>query len=119
MTTHPQAVSSALLAVSGMGHRAWARNVGVFADMRGTHRRIGVKGEADIQGILRGGYALAIEVKTGHAFRTPHQRAWGAMWLAMGGCYVLARYSDSDDGDTSIRSEIEGYLAARSPGTEA
>lgn len=114
MIPHTDAVRAALLTVSAMGHRAWARNVGVFQDQRGNFRRIGTKGEADIGGILRGGWALAIEVKTGKATREPDQVAWGRMWVALGGCYVVARYSDSDDGDAAIRAVIEEYVKERS-----
>lgn len=117
--SHSGAVSSALLTVSAMGHRAWARNVGLFTDLRGKKRFIGIKGEADVQGILRGGWALAIEVKTGRAVRTPEQIAWGRMWTGLDGCYVVARYSDCDDGDAMIKAVIESYLAERGPGGAA
>lgn len=111
MITHPEAVHAALRAIVSCGGRAWPRNVGLFRDVRGNPRKVGVRGEADVQGLVPGGRALAVEVKTGAAERTPEQRAWGRMWVAMGGLYVVARYSDSDDGDAAIRAAIEDHLA--------
>lgn len=51
----------------------------------------GLKGEADIQGILMGGRAIAIEVKTGTGSLTPEQIAFKNMWEKFGGLYIEAR----------------------------
>lgn len=113
--THDDAVSEALLTVSRMGHRAFRREVGHFRDLRSDKvHSIGTKGEADVQGIIRpGGWALAIEVKTGNAVRSARQIKWGRMWLLMGGCYVVARWNDSSDGATAIKAAIEEYLSTK------
>jgi len=105
--THNNAVRRAIFAVQRAGGRAWRRDVGLFYDQRGTLRRIGTKGEADVQGILPGGRAIAIEVKTGNGRRTVQQRAWAAAWERLGGLYVVARYNDSTNGDDKIRAALE------------
>lgn len=113
MMTHSDAVRSALLTISDMGGRAWARQVGLFRDRRDVPRLIGTRGEADVSGILPTGTAIAVEVKTGAASRTPDQIAWGRMWVRMRGVYVVARYSDCEDGDAAIRAAIEEHYETR------
>ena len=107
--THTEAVKCAIQAVISCGGRAWRRDVGLFYDARGHPRRIGVPGEADVQGILPDGRALAVEVKTGNAKRTREQIAWSKMWVGMGGVYALARYSatGSQNGDDVIKRAIK------------
>jgi hypothetical protein len=132
--THDEAVNEALLAVSRLGHRAWRREVGNFYDARviktaighlfsGRPReaaavlrrakphKIGVPGEADVQGILSGGWALAVEVKTGAAQRREGQVRWAQMFQTMGGCYVLARWNDREDGSATLAKEIGRFLS--------
>jgi hypothetical protein len=112
--THDQAVQSALLAGTRAGGRLFPRHVGLFWDMRGKKHRIGVVGEADLQGILSpGGWAFAVEVKTGKATRTDEQEAWAQMWVQMRGLYVLARYSATHDGDAVILEAVARFRAAR------
>jgi hypothetical protein len=53
--------------------------------------RYGVKGSADISGILLNGKRLEVEVKTGRAVQQENQVAFMRMIQAMGGCYVVAR----------------------------
>jgi hypothetical protein len=114
--SHPEAVRSALLTVSGMGHRAFPRRVGLFSELRtGEKVSVGVKGEADISGTLRGGWSLYIEVKTGNATRTRRQVAFGKAMAGLGACYLVARYSDCECGDTAIRAAIESFLEQRQP----
>jgi hypothetical protein len=104
--THDQAIARALLAITRAGARAWRAEVGLFRDMRGEKHNIGVKGMSDLLGICPGGRGLSVEIKTGNARRTPEQRAWAAMWVRFGGLYILARYSDAEDGDATIREAL-------------
>jgi hypothetical protein len=135
--THDEAVNAALLTVSALGHRAWRREVGHFYDPRAVKaalghlssgrtweaglvlrkaspHKIGVPGEADVQGLLVGGWGLAVEVKTGRAVRNGGQIKWAAMFQAMGGCYVLARWNDTEDGTGQITDAISSYLRSKS-----
>ena len=73
------------------------RDVGLFMDQRGHPRKIGVPGEADIQGIQPGGRAVAIEVKVGRDKRRPHQEAWATRFVQVGGLYCLAVANTEDD----------------------
>lgn len=112
--SHNEAVNETLKVVSRLGHRAFRRDVGNYRDLRSDKvHKIGYKGEADVQGWLMGGYALAIEVKTGNAVRTEEQEKWAAMFQRMGGCYILARWNDCNDGETTIKAAIEEYLAGK------
>src|SRR4051794_41053766 len=104
--THDQALARALLAVTRAGGRAWRTEVGLFRDPRGRPHFIGTRGMSDLLGICPGGRALSVEVKTNTARRTPEQRAWAGMWVRFGGLYVLARYSETEDGDEVIRAAL-------------
>lgn len=104
--SHNDAVKSALLAAAKCGAMVFRREVGLFYDQRGNPRKVGFPGEADVQGILRGGRAIAIEIKTGAARRTEEQKRWARRFIELGGLYVLARYSDRESGDQLITEAI-------------
>lgn len=57
--------------------------------------RVGVKGAADISGLLRDrsgkGIRLEIEVKTGSGRQSPDQKNYQRMIESLGGLYFLAR----------------------------
>jgi hypothetical protein len=78
----------------------------VFTDLRGYKHFIGVKGAADIVGCTAGGRALAVEIKTGKAVRSKEQLAFAGAWARKNGLYILARYSDAEDGDATIREAL-------------
>lgn len=91
---HQELQGKIMLAVGSLSYiRVWERRVGLATPI-GTDRKVyyGVKGEADIQGIIYpGGRALAIEVKTGNAVLSEDQRTWRAMFIKFGGLYIEAR----------------------------
>lgn len=74
--------------------RLWRANVLVAQDKSGRVVRSGVKGQADISGILMGGRRIEIEVKTATGQQRPEQKKWQAMIERFGGLYVLARSVD-------------------------
>lgn len=74
--------------------RIWRANVLVAQDKSGRVVRSGVKGQADISGILMGGRRIEIEVKTATGQQRPEQKKWQAMIERFGGLYVLARTPD-------------------------
>lgn len=104
--THGQAVRASILLIQQAGGRAWQRDVGLFYDRRGTPRRIGSPGEADVQGVLPGGRFVAVEVKTGTGRRTRQQVAYARTIERLGGLYVLARFGDGLDGAATIREAL-------------
>lgn len=53
--------------------------------------RYGLKGSADITGILITGRRLEIEVKTGNATQQVNQKNYEAMIKKFGGIYIVAR----------------------------
>jgi len=68
----------------------WKQAVGA-GQINGRYIAFGVKGAADLTGILRDGTRLEIEVKTGKARQTPHQVEYQRMIEGMGGIYLVAR----------------------------
>lgn len=95
---HTQLVKDILVELSRRAYvRVWKSQTGVFRDLEDDDRiiRTGVKGGADISGILRirSGYGirLEIEVKTGSGRQTPDQKNFQRMIESLGGFYVVAR----------------------------
>lgn len=75
--------------------RLWRANVLVARDQSGRVVKAGIKGQADISGILApSGRRIEIECKTQTGRQTDEQRAWQWMIERMGGLYVLARSTD-------------------------
>ncbi len=56
--------------------------------------RFGLVGSADILGIYRGGFFLALEVKTGEAEQTKRQLAFEKMIWSFGGHYYVVGSAD-------------------------
>lgn len=80
-------------AINGIkGVHAWRNNTGV-ARTGGRFIRYGIKGQADISGILRGGRRLEIEVKLpdGKHPVTEEQKSFGSMVNGLGGVWFVAR----------------------------
>ncbi len=74
--------------------RAWRQNTGAAVGASGRMIRFGVRGQADITGIIDVsgcGVRLEIEVKAGRDQPSEQQVNFGAMIERMGGIYVLAR----------------------------
>lgn len=72
--------------------RIWRANVLVARDQSGRIVRAGVKGQADISGILSpSGRRVEIECKAATGRQTREQKAWQAMIEKHGGLYILAR----------------------------
>jgi hypothetical protein len=104
--THDQAIARALLAITRAGGRGFRHEVGAFRDARGSWHRIGTAGEPDVMGCAPGGRALAVEVKVNRDRLRPEQAAFAKAWTALGGLHVVARYSDDEDGDATIREAL-------------
>jgi len=93
-TAHSDLVEAILGTFGAMpGLRLWKQPVGVGVAPSGTHvNRYGIKGMADISGILApNGRRVEIEVKTGTGRCSGEQRAWATMVAHHGGLYVEAR----------------------------
>lgn len=75
--------------------RVWRSNSGVAYSVDcGRAIRFGLKGQADISGIMTGGVRVEIECKSRRGRQTEEQRAFEKMIRAMGGVYILARSLD-------------------------
>jgi len=90
---HSNLVSAILIAIGSRPDiRVWKNATGIGRSFDGERTiAYGLKGSADILGIMAGGRFLAIEVKTGTAVQTKEQKAFEAMVNKFGGLYVLAR----------------------------
>ena len=93
---HQKLVREAILELSAADiGRFWPRNTGAALSFdKKRILRYGLKGAADIEGILRGGQHFEAEVKTGSAVQSPFQKAFEKMILQMGGVYLLVRSID-------------------------
>lgn len=82
-----------MLAVGNLpGVRVWRNNTGALRDATGQLIRFGLKGSADILGIVGpAGRFLAIEVKAPRGRLSEHQQNFRAMVESLGGLYVVAR----------------------------
>lgn len=86
---HQELVNDILLEF-GRKATLWANNTGKA--FRGKRLlSFGLKGSGDIAGILQGGKAIYIEVKTGNAKQTKDQKNFERMVLKREGIYILAR----------------------------
>lgn len=77
---------------SRQGVRLWRANVLVARDRKGQVVRAGIKGQADISGVLAPtGRRIEIECKSASGQQTKEQVRWQRMIEAHGGIYILAR----------------------------
>ena len=75
--------------------RLWRQQVAVARPLYSDRVvRFGVKGMADLSGILNDGRRLEIEVKALHGKQSDEQRAFQRMIEKFGGVYILARSAD-------------------------
>ncbi len=72
----------------------WRSNAGAARAATGRMVRFGMPGQADLSGVLRGGFRLEIEVKSATRKLTPEQKAFGNRVLELGGLYWVARSLD-------------------------
>lgn len=70
--------------------RIWRNNTGAIK-VGERFVSFGLKGSADILGLLRGGRFLAIEVKAASGRQSPDQKSFQKMIEDFGGLYILAR----------------------------
>jgi len=83
---------NAILRAFGMlpGLRLWRANVGV-AHVGRRMVRFGIRGQADLTGILPDGRRLEVEVKSATGRQTAEQKAFQDMIERFHGVYILAR----------------------------
>lgn len=91
---HDKLVNEIILAMAATNLcKCWSQPTGA-AYRDGQLIRYGLKGCADITGILLNGKRLEVEVKTGKARQQKNQEAFEKMILEMGGVYFVARSVD-------------------------
>ena len=95
MNTHPSEaeIQAEVLRVLGARPdlRLWRANTGAAIDAHtGRLIHFGVRGQADLSGILAGGRRLEVEIKSARGRQTPDQLFFGAMIARFGGLYIVA-----------------------------
>lgn len=71
--------------------RVWANNTGAVKIQHGRFIRFGLKGSADIIGITDKGQFIAVEIKTGNARQSSHQKLFMDMIRQKKGIYILVK----------------------------
>lgn len=99
-----KALQNAILRAFGTlpGLRLWRANVGV-ARVGQRVVRFGIRGQADLTGIVPDGRRLEIEVKTATGRQTAEQRSFQNMIERFHGFYILARSVDD------VRRELAAH----------
>lgn len=88
---HDLLVNKVILSMSESGLcKCWSQPTGA-AYRDGELIHYGIKGSADISGILTDGRRLEVEIKTGRAVQQKNQETFERMILKMGGVYFVAR----------------------------
>ena len=86
--------------------RIWRNNTGTGYSLDGGRIiTFGLKGSADILGILTGGRFLGIEVKTSKGRQSKEQVSFQRMIEGFGGLYILARSTQ----DVALALAAEGF----------
>lgn len=85
-------IQNAILRAYGTDQRLrlWRMNTGK-AQFGAAVVTFGVKGQADLSGILPGGRRLEIEVKAPGKYQTQDQKNYQTMIESFGGIYIVAR----------------------------
>lgn len=111
INSHTELVKAIHLAIgSRPDARLWPANTGAARTRNangelGRVVRFGLKGQADLSGILMGsGRRLEIEVKTGTGRLSPAQAAFANVIRRAGGVHIVAR--SVDDAVTQLDAEI-------------
>jgi hypothetical protein len=104
---HTQLINALLSGISreGLGV-AWRQHVGLVMFSTGARAMVGITGMSDIGGVLYGGTAFQIEVKTGGARRNQMQRAWDARMTALGAFSFLAHAQRKDEHAAVVRHTL-------------
>jgi hypothetical protein len=98
-----------ILAALNLTHlgRFWAQPTGAaFRD--GTFIRYGFLGAADITGVLKGGYRVEIEVKTGRATQQQNQKIFEKNMKMWGAIYLVVRSVDDALNCLKIEAKKKG-----------
>jgi len=96
--------------------RVWRQNVGTARSMDGKRVvAFGIKGAADLSGILACGTRLELEVKAKKGRMREAQKSFRAMILRFGGLYFVAR--STEEADLALESHLGSCKVCRSLST--
>lgn len=103
---HSDALNRVRLALSDLGAITLPQTVGMFT-AQGSDRpvRIGLPGTADLIACWKGRF-IACEIKVGPDRQRPEQKNFQAAIEAQGGLYILARFTDTQDGIATLKERL-------------
>ncbi len=88
--SHSQTVNSVLIEISKLEFvRMWRNESGAFRTKSGKWLHYGLKGSADLIGIMAGGYFICIEIKVGKDKQSTFQESFQRMIEKHGGYYFI------------------------------
>lgn len=107
MLKHSDACNRIRLAISDMGGISVPYTVGMFRQIDPPYRivKVGKPGVSDVLACIRGRF-VAVEVKVGSDTQRKTQKPFQAAIEAQGGIYVLARFSETEDGVETLRRAL-------------
>ena len=100
---HSDALNRIRLALSDAGAISIPYTVGMFRALDSERViKVGIDGVSDVLACHRGRF-IAVEIKVGRDTQRENQRHFQAAIEAQGGIYVLARFTDTEDGIETLR----------------
>jgi hypothetical protein len=103
---HSDCCNRIRLAISELGGLSVPYTVGLFRTLEDERRvKVGREGVADILACI-GGRFVAVEVKVDRDRQRPDQIAFQRAIEAASGLYVLAKFSDKEDGVATLREAV-------------
>ena len=103
---HSSAVNRIRLAVSALGGVSIPYTVGSFRAMDSDRViRVGLPGVSDILACI-GGRFIAVEVKVGRDTQRDEQKSFQAAAEKAGALYVLAKFTDKEDGVVTLKAAV-------------
>lgn len=103
---HSDACNRIRLAISDMGAISIPYTVGAFRALDNDRVvKVGLPGVSDVLACYRG-RMVAIEIKVGRDRQRPEQQRFQTAIEENGGLYVLARFTDSEDGVETLKRAL-------------
>jgi len=88
---HEKLLKQCLLELTTHGCMVWKNSTGALKSDTGHFQRYGLKGSADIIGLMPDGQFLAIEIKTGKAVQNKAQKSFQKAIELHNGIYKIIR----------------------------
>lgn len=109
---HSDAVNKIRLAISDLGGISIPYTVGAFRALDSERVvKVGLPGVSDVVACVRGRF-VGVEIKCDRDQQRPEQKNFQAAIEAQGGLYVLARFTDKEDGVATLKGALDADARA-------